>query len=529
MREVHGAARLAVLAVVAALAAPAGAGAEPGLETIVQDDAQLIFRSAEEVDASMRRLVALGVDRVRLTAIWSALTREADSEVRPEGFAARNPAAYEQPRWRALDQAVGLARARGLRVLLDIGFWAPHWAADDPPGTRARTNIDPRAFADFTVAVVRRYSGRFTPPDDFGPAPAPSADATLLEQLLGGGDAEPVAPPPAGRPLARVGQFAIGNEPNHPGQLLPQWDGGRAASPAQYRRLLRAAYWPAKRVRPDATFLIGNTSSMGSEGAGAVPPLRFVRELACVGRDLRPRAGRGCRRFTTIPGDGWAHHPYALNRRPDQVLRGSHGDNVTTGNLGDLTGLLRRLAADGRVMPGVARVHITEFGYETEPIGDRPPLGLRTQARWLTWAERLATRTPGVVSFAQFLLRDQPPGPVRVSDSEARAFGQFYTGLQFADGRDKPAARSFVAGLLARRRADGRVSVRGRLRLGAGLHEVVMEQRLPGGRWGKRLALRAGGRGWFVRTLSVPPGTRLRLRWTEGARTVAGVPVRVGR
>ena len=523
----HGPARLAALALAATLALPATAGAQEGLPTIVQDDAQLIYRSSEEVDASMRRLARLGVDRVRLTAIWSALTRDAESEARPEGFRARNPAAYEQPRWRALDRAVALARKHGLEVLMDIGFWAPHWAADDPPGTRARTNLDPRAFADFSVAVVRRYSGTFVPAPDLGPAPAPSPDGSLIEQLLGAEGTEPPPPPPAGEPLDRVDQFAIGNEPNHPGQLLPQWENGRPVSAAHYRRMLGATYPAVKRARPDATFLVGNTSSMGSENAGAVAPLRFVRELACVRRDLTPRGGPGCRDFRAIPGDAWAHHPYTLNRRPDLALRGSHGDNVTIANLDELTGLLAELVRRGRAAPGLATVHLTEFGYETEAIGDRPPLALRTQARWLTWAELLASRTPGIASFAQFLLRDQPPGPVRVSDSPSRAYGQFYTGLQFTDGRDKPAARSFVAGLFAERRADGRAKLWARLRLGDGTHPVAIEQRVPGGRWTERLRVDAEGNGTFSRVLAVPEGARLRLRWTRGGRTVTGVPVGV--
>lgn len=526
----HGRARAALAATLALLICPA-APAAPGLETMVQDDALLLHRSTEEVDAAMARLAELGADRVRLTANWSVLTRDADSETKPAGFDARDPAAYEQARWRGLDQAVALARDHGLRVLIDIGMWAPHWAADDPPGSKARTNIDPAAFADFAAAVARRYSGTFVPPTDFLPPPAPSADESLLEQLLGPRDDEPepeAPPPPPGDPVDAVDQIALGNEPNHPGLLLPQWDGHRAVSPAHYRLMLRAAYPAVREAHPGATVLVGNTSSVGSVGAGAVPPLRFVRELACVGRDLRPRPGLpGCAGFEPIPGDGWAHHPYGMNRRPDRPLRGSHGDNATIGNVADLTSLLRRLAARGRIAPSLARVHLTEFGYETAPIGDRPGLPLLTHARWLTWAERIASRTPGVVSFAQFLLRDQPPAPVRVSDSPARAFGQYYTGLEFTDGRAKPAARAFVAGLFARRAPDGRIRLWGRLRLGPGRVAVTVQQqtrsRAP---WTDLIAARVGGRSAFSRTVSTR-AARFRLRaTTHSGRTVTGVAVR---
>src|SRR6476469_4178629 len=83
--------------------------ASAALETVLQDDANLIHRPTDQVVASMQRLSALGVDRVRLTANWSTLTRDADAAQRPV-FDARDPAAYEQARWRGLDQAVHLAR-----------------------------------------------------------------------------------------------------------------------------------------------------------------------------------------------------------------------------------------------------------------------------------------------------------------------------------------------------------------------------------------------------------------------------------
>jgi hypothetical protein len=138
----------------------------------------------------------------------------------------------------------------------------------------------------------------------------------------------------------------------------------------------------------------------------------------------------------------------------------------------------------------------------------------------------VADRVPGVVSFAQFLLRDQPPAPVRVSDSTNRPYGDFYTGLQTTEGVDKPAARSFTAGLFAARRPGGRVLLWGRLRLGAGPREVVVERRVPGSPWGRLLTVTADGQATFSRVVGGRPGARYRLRWTaaDGAR-IAGLGV----
>ncbi len=481
-----------------ALLFPVGAHGK-GLDTVVQDDANLLHRPAAEVMASMTRLQALGVDRVRLTANWSVLTRDPDSET-PPIFDARDPAAYEQARWVGLDRAVTAAHAVGLKVLIDLGFWAPHWATDDPPGPRARSNVDPVAYAAFVEATLRRYTGGFIPPPDVGPAPPKSQDDQFLQNLFGPAPQEDPQPFTVQRdPLPRVAQFALWNEPNHPALLLPQWNGtGKDAAPASpgvYRRMLVAAVPTARTVRPDAELLVGNTSSTGgSAGSGAVAPLRFVRELACVDRKLRPLATPECANFTPIDGDGWAHHPYNRNVRPDTPADPKKPDDVSVAQLGKLGLLLDRLARRGRIAPGLKRIHVTEFGYETIPIPRRPRISMLTQARWLPWAESIAERQRGVVSWAQFLLRDQPPAKVRVSDSSARPFGEFGTGLDESDGTPKPAALSFGAGLFARPSGARNVAVFVRLRLGRKPRTVGVEERR--GRTWRRVATRParGGR-----------------------------------
>ena len=126
-----------------------------GLDTILQDDGLFLFRPVAEIDAALARAKSLGIDTIRITAGWSSLTRAVDQPTKPAGFDARDPGSYEQARWRALDTAVRAIKRAGLRVLLDIGFWAPRWATTDP-GPRARANIDPQAFGDYAAAVATR-------------------------------------------------------------------------------------------------------------------------------------------------------------------------------------------------------------------------------------------------------------------------------------------------------------------------------------------------------------------------------------
>jgi len=521
----------------------------PGLETIVQDDGLLLYRPATEVQAAVARMKALGADRVRITASWSSLTRGAELDQKPE-FDARDPAAYEQGRWAALDTAIRAIRSGGLKAVVDIGFWAPHWATSDPPGARARTNIDPNAYADFAAAVVRRYAGAFAPvAEPAGPmAPAPGQDENLIKSILkpllpfllprslrsvraaqAGGTAAPAEPLPA------VDEYILWNEPNHQGLLLPQWNGTTPASPGIYRAMVRSAYAAIKSVRNDAKVLIGNTSSTGGKrGIGPVAPLEFVRALACVDAQMRPRTTGDCAGFKVLPGDGWAHHPYSQNERPSRISRADkEPDDLRLGDLPQLARTLNRLVRMGRIARANRDIHLTEFGYETKGIRGRPRVDELKQARWLTWAEYLADRVPTVRSFAQFLLRDQPPSPTRVSASEGRPFGEYSTGLLLVDGKEKIAARTFLAGLFAQLERKGRVLLYGRLRLGAGRRAIVLQRKRPRGRWERVVRLGIDGRASFTYRLKHAPGAQYRLTYPDvtGKRTVglALKPVPVAR
>ncbi len=106
---------LVVAAVVAALAPIAPAHAREAPDTIVQDDAELLFRSDERVVQSMRQLRSLGVDRVRLNAGWSSIAPDPDSLQRPD-LVLSEPDAYPRANWRRLDRAVRAAQDAGLQV-----------------------------------------------------------------------------------------------------------------------------------------------------------------------------------------------------------------------------------------------------------------------------------------------------------------------------------------------------------------------------------------------------------------------------
>jgi hypothetical protein len=586
--------------------AAAAAEARPPLDTIMQDDAAFLHRTDEGVQENMRRAKALGVDRIRLTAGWSVIAPDPDSSQRPD-FDATDPNAYPQANWRVLDRAVRAAHDAGLEVMIDIAFWAPLWATTgDPNQGRARWNIDPRAYADFTTAVVRRYSGQAAPapPDPDAPPPPPSRDQDLLEQLFGQpsssgqsarrasgdeltlplpGAAEPEpepqpepepepqpepqpAPAPQPAPLPVVRWWTIWNEPNHAGFVQPQWQkrGGRwtPRSPHIYRHLVEAAYPAIKAVQPDSKVLVGGTSSTGvrkpDEETDGMQPLRFVRELACVGEDFRPLATEDCRDYKRLQGDGFAHHPYSLLTLPNK-RDARNPDNLQIGQLDLLTKTLDRLVAMGRIDAALRDLYLTEYGYETNPPDPIKPFNPEQQARLINWAEYLAWKNPRVRSWPQFLLDDMGAA------NDRRPFGDWQSGLHFVDGTAKPSATSFKLSLFAecvpvkaararksRARRRGRrarratvqsVVIWGRVRPGSGPRQAaVTTTQPPGSAWQaaataarlKRGTVRSSSAipfptdagGTFVRYAQFVKGASYRLDWTapDGSRQ-SGLPV----
>jgi hypothetical protein len=447
--------------VLASLAPATAAHARPVPQTIVQDDAELLFRSDDRVAQDMRQLRALGVDRVRLNAGWSSIAPEPDSTIKPP-LALDDPNSYPRANWRRLDRAVRAARAAGLEVMIDIGFWAPRWATPGEPSgdtQRYRWDVDPAALSEFTAALVKRYSGTFTPEPDLQPnVPSTSLEDQLLQgplgSLIGGGqDRDAPPPPPAGDqgPLPKVSWWTIWNEPNHPGFLLPQYTRSPSGalvphSPDLYRRIVQATEPVIKSLQPDSTVLIGGLASFGAKNPGQVtdgiPPLQFVRQLACVDRKLRPLTTPECRNYTPLQGDGFAHHPYSLLNRPDFADPGNP-DSVRIGALNRLTDLLTSLARAGRISPRLADLYLTEFGYETNPPDPQRPYSPADQARFLSWSEYLAWKNPHVRSWPQFLLRDLGVVSEAKQAAGARPFADYQTGLEFEDGTPKPSTTSF--------------------------------------------------------------------------------------
>ena len=393
--------------VLSAVASPA-AGARP-FHTVLQDDDLSLF-SPRSLPQYMNQLRWLGVDELRISAEWKIEAPSPDSAHPPVGFRADAPNSYSSPGIRLLDAAVRAADAVGLQVIVDPAFSAPRWATSDaserPSGGWYNTNIDVRQAAAWEQMLARRYSGGFTPAGE-------------------------------GTSLPRVATFTLWNEPNERGYLKPQWMGGVAASADWYRRLVDMAYPAIKAASPSATVLIGNTSDSGVDapaGSFGVAPLRFIERLACVDAKLNPVRDGPCAHFQTVPGDGYAHHPYERRALP-WVPSGPGQDGwAQMGDVLQLQTLLNALVARHRLAPGAENLWLTEQGYASNAeLGDMP-WSEDQQAQLNAASEYLAWRDGQAASFSQFLLADTLTNETlalraRSGEPHALVAGTWTTGL----------------------------------------------------------------------------------------------------
>jgi hypothetical protein len=428
-------------AAVALLRGPSASHARAGtprgpLESMFQDDRLLIDSPTATVTRTLDELRGLGVDRLRLTVLWSAIAPNPLSLRPPADFEPSQPAAYPATGWAPYDRVLELARARGIGVDFDLTAPGPRWAM--APGAPVAAQADhyapsARAFGAFVRAVGRRYSGSYRPPG-------------------------------IAAPLPRVGFWSIWNEPNQPGWLAPQWQGGGATSAIASARLYRA-YVDVATAALDGTghgrdtVLIGELAPEGDERPGEsapAPPLPFLRALYCVGPTYAPLRGAtaaalGCPtggpRATFVaahPGlfaaSGFALHPYSFFLAPARSM--SDPDFAPLADLSRLEqGLDRVLAtyAVSRRLP----LYLTEYGYETNPPNPYRGVAPATQAAYLNEAEYLAWLDPRVRALSQFELRDSAPnGAFR--PGTVRYWSTFQTGLEYLDGRAKPALAAYA-------------------------------------------------------------------------------------
>jgi hypothetical protein len=446
-----------------------GAAPEIGLKQIPPGRKPLIFDAASEAldpetaDSALDQIAALGADVVRIVVNWQYVLEE---EL-PSDFDPADPAS-EGYNFGAYDALMRGVKERGMLALLTPSGPFPTWAS-----ASGRSNVadpDPAQFGRFVKALATRYSGRFDPDDGQGPLPV--ADL-----------------------------WSVWNEPNLSLFLQPQFRGGRPYSPRLYRSLYIAAHGAINSVNPGAPVLIGETAPTGS--IDSVEPVDFVRGVFC----LDPASAADPQCGGTLRTSGWAAHPYATGTTVAPFDVPNNPGFVTMGSLSRLENALDQAAAAGAVAPDLPVV-ITEFGVQSAPD---PLLGvpLQRQAEYLGIAERIAYADPRVASFAQYLLRDDPPDLV-----PGVAYGGFESGLRTAEGRRKPAYSALRTPLVVQR-SGGRVTIWGLVRPSPAATEVLIRTRDPGQGPRPLPPLTTNGAGIFQLRSGYVTGRRWQVVWRD--------------
>ncbi|MEA2424641.1 MAG: hypothetical protein QOH13_1051, partial [Thermoleophilaceae bacterium] len=96
-----------------ALAAPAAASSKQ--ESILIDDARIVYASADDVDKTLTEAKALGFDRIRVSVYWRLLAPNPDSQQKPSNsYPSSDPRYYGPGKWDRYDRIAQLAAKHGL-------------------------------------------------------------------------------------------------------------------------------------------------------------------------------------------------------------------------------------------------------------------------------------------------------------------------------------------------------------------------------------------------------------------------------
>ena len=93
---------IAAILAALALAVPGTALASHSQEMILQDDQSLVYASPSQVADTLSKIKAMGVDRVRVSVVWSLVAPRASASRKPK-FNAIDPAAYPPGAWYRYD------------------------------------------------------------------------------------------------------------------------------------------------------------------------------------------------------------------------------------------------------------------------------------------------------------------------------------------------------------------------------------------------------------------------------------------
>ncbi|MBK5232215.1 MAG: hypothetical protein JJE13_04450 [Thermoleophilia bacterium] len=428
--------------------------------------AMVLAPTVESADAANQRLTTgvtttdigsqeqLGFDRIRkagakMTRViiyWSSVAPAA----KPGSWNPTDPGDSHYS-WAEFDSQLRMAVNAGLTPMVQI-FSAPKWAERCKSSTAGICNPNPKAFARFSKAAAKRYSGTY------------------------GG-------------LPRVRYWEPLNEPNLPLFFKPQYKNGKKVSPTLYRNLLNRFAGTVKGVKAGNKVIAGGLAPL--ERPGGLGPLDFARRVLCMTGRKHPKPERGCHDRARF--DIWAVNPYTTGG-PTHESAGP--DDVSLGDLPEMGKLLRAANSAGKIKTGQNSIPlwVTEFSWDSKPPDPGGvPMGLLT--RWTSEAMFRAWQS-GVSKFFWLSLRDWP-SPKGLPYSETMESGLYFRGTTLAKDRPKRILKAFHFPFVAFGKESG-ISVWGRTAASTG-GKVALSFR-TGGSW-KRIGTAKADRNGIFRSV----------------------------
>ena len=458
---------IAAFAALGALAAPSALASHSQV-TFFEAPRDLLGNSSRH--KAFLQLQALGVKALRLELHWHDVAPAANSSRRPR-FDAKNPASYN---WGPYDAVLTEAQRLNWKVLLTVTSPVPKWATASKRDLITRP--ENRQFEEFMTAVGLHYG-------------------------------------------SMVSLWALWNEPNIAGWLMPQWNSnGTPASPRIYRGLFQAGYAGLKAAGINSPqVLFGETSPFGQGHANIrlegtkreVAPLAFMREALCL--NSRYRKASTCGQLQIA---GYAQHPYTYPAVQGPYYRPPERDEVTIGTLPRLSNALA-LAARAHAIPAHLPIYLTEFGVESKP--NRLGVSLSEQAEYDAISEKIAWGDSQVLAFSQYLLTDEPAHG---------GLNGYRTGLETTGGGRKPLYYAFPIPLVVSRTGSG-YSLWGFVRPATGVTKLRVYVEPRGSRRFRSLATVTTKSNGYWTLHSNTPGFSWRVSWRSPTGAVyTGPPIR---
>jgi hypothetical protein len=374
---------IAALAALPLLGTTGPAHGAKKMEVAIQNEGVFLYGAYYDQDLAYRQLRQLGATHLRMNVFW----HEAVVAGQREQTSKPSDVQYDFTRW---DQAVAKARSYGIKVQFALTGDPPVFACGRirPVDKCNGFKPDRKLYADFVRAAVSHFKGR-------------------------------------------VSRFSMWNEPN-----WYTWISPHKQAPRLYRRLYQAGYKAAKKANRKAEVVMGELAPHFQRGISN-PPLKFIREMVCVKKNLKRIKGARKKCPGKLKLDAFSTHPYDFEHKP--TYKRPNKDELTIANIGQLPKLLNKLRKKGLIKPSKKKfpIYLTEHGYM---VADNPNVRQAKRripeprrARWIVQSWKIAQRTPRIKQNLHFGFISPP-----VSDPS----GFFDMGLITSDGQIR---RSFTA------------------------------------------------------------------------------------